>query len=253
MELALFFASALFFAFGFPAPSLLVRLALGASRLLSPRTSLTLSGLCALSGALAALLSRGAARSAPAPARERLPLAAFGGGALGRALLLAFCARFPSSLPLARLQAAPLLLLCLLSLLPERASRPARTPPRPAAFRALCLLCGAAEGFLGAGGALLFSALWPPGIVRRRFSSSALALLLTVCAQAGALLAAGCAGASQDLPVRLAAALAAGAALGALVGEREKKRGPLGLRLALALRVYLLLCALAGVEQAVTG
>ena len=161
-----------------------------------------------------------------------------------------FTARFTGSLPLLRLQVVPLLMLCLLALLPQRAAhRPSRAP-RPAVFAALCFFCGVVDGFFGAGGQLLFYGLWPPQIVRRRFSSPALPLLLTVCAQAGALLLTTCAGASQIFPGRMVALLAAGSALGALACEHQKKRGSLFMGTSAALRVYLMLCALAGMEQA---
>lgn len=252
MELALFLAVFAFFLLGFPAPELLVRLSLTACRRFSPRASLALSGLCALCGACCALALRGGLRAVPAPGRRLLVPAACLGGALGRALLLAFCARFPASQALSRLHAAPLLLLCLLALLPERAAvRP--PPPRPAAFRAACFFCAVTDGFFGAGGALLFSGLWPRRIARRRFASPALPLLLSVCAQGSALLTAAMLHRAQVFPPAMAGAVALGAALGAAACEREKERGPLEKSAAAALKVYLVLCALSNVEQALEG
>ena len=253
MEIALFAASFLFFFLGFPAPALLLRCALAASLRFSPRASLALSGIAGLCGSLAALAVRGGFFAAPAPARGRLIPASFAGGTLGRALLVMFTARFTGSLPLLRLQVAPLLMLCLLCLLPQRAAPLTPRAPSPAAFGALCFVCGVVDGFFGAGGQLLCSGLWPERIVRRRFSSPALPLLLTVCAQGGALLLTAFAGASQVFPGRMLALLAAGSALGALFAEREKERGPLLTNASVALKIYLVLTALSGVEQAVAG
>ena len=119
MELALFAASFLFFYLGFPEPALFLRCGLAASLRFSPRAALALSGIAALCGSLAALFARGGLGAAPAPARSRLIPATFAGGTLGRSLLLMFTARFTGSLPLLRVQVVPLLMLCLLFLLPQ--------------------------------------------------------------------------------------------------------------------------------------
>ena len=250
MEIALFFASLLFFYLGFPAPELLLRCGLAASLRFSPRAALALSSVAALCGALAALIKRGGLSSAPAPARALLIPASFAGGTLGRSLLLMFTASQTGSLPLLRLQVLPLLLLCLLALLPQRPGRRDAIEPRPYALRALSFFCGVVDGFFGAGGQLLFGGLLPARIARRRFSSPALPLLHTVCAQAGALMLTACAGAAQVFPARMILLLAAGSALGALAGEAQKERGPLASGTSAALKAYLLLCALSGMEQA---
>ena len=250
MAVALLVSSFFFYYIGAPAPALLLRCGLSASLRFSPRAALALSGLAALCGDGAALLSRGGLRAAPAPARARLIPVAFAGGTLGRSLLLMFTAGHTGSLPLLRLQVIPLLLLCLLSLLPARVGAWPKRAAGPAAFRALCFFCGVVDGFFGAGGALLFSGLWPQRIERRRFSSPALPLLLTVCAQGGALLLTVCAGATQVFPARMLLLLALGCALGALAAERQRDRGAFARGASVALRSYLLLCALSGMEQA---
>lgn len=247
VELALLFASFLFFSLGFPAPELFVRCGLSASLRFSPRAALALSGVAALSGAGAALAARGGLRAVPAPARDTLLPASFAGGTLGRSLLLMFTSIDHGSLPLLRLQVVPLLLLCLLCLLPARAARRAGGP---GTLRAACLLCGAVDGFFGAGGALLLGGLQPPSIERRRFAPASLPLLLTVCAQGAALLLTVCCGAAQVFPARMVLLLAAGSALGALTAEQRAGGGALFSHLRAGLRAYLLLAALAGVEQA---
>ena len=258
MELALFAASFLFFYLGFPAPALFLRCGLAASLRFSPRAALALSGIAALCGSLAALFARGGLGAAPAPARSRLIPAAFAGGTLGRSLLLMFTARFTGSLPLLRVQVVPLLMLCLLFLLPQTGAAhpaPQRSPRMSgaAAFGWLCFFCGMVDGFFGAGGQLLFLGLFPVRIVRRRFSVPASAALLTACAQAGALLLTAYSGAEQVFPGQMVALLSFGAALGALAAEAEQKRGPLAMGTSAALKVYLILSALAGVEHAFAG
>lgn len=250
MAFALLFSSFFFYYIGVPAPALLLRCGLSASLRFSPRAALALSGVAALCGDGAALVARGGLHAAPAPARARLIPVAFAGGTLGRSLLLMFTAGHTGSLPLLRLQVIPLLMLCLLSLLPARAGAWPKRAHGPAAFRALCFFCGIVDGFFGAGGTLLFSGLWPQRIERRRFSSPALPLLLTVCAQAGALLLTACAGASQVFPVQMVLMLGLGSALGALAAERQREHGAFWRGAGVALRVYLLLCALSGMEQA---
>ena len=250
MAVALLFSSFFFYYLGVPAPALLLRCGLSASLRFSPRAALALSSVAALCGDGAALFARGGLRAAPAPARARLIPMAFAGGTLGRSLLLMFTAGHTGSLPLLRLQVIPLLMLCLLALLPARAGTWPKRMRGPAAFRSLCFFCGVVDGFFGAGGALLFNGLWPQRIERRRFSSPALPLLMAVCAQAGALLLTVCAGASQVFPLRMVALLGAGSALGALAAERRGERDAFTSGASVLLRAYLLLCALSGVEQA---
>ena len=239
----LFLCIAAFWAFWASGPSgaLLLRCGLDACLRFSPRSAIALSSLCALCAAAASLPLRGGLRAVHGPP-DRLVTAGFVGGVLGRALLLMACARFPGSLALRRIQALPLLLLVLL---PAK-----RHPPRPARAPVLAaLLCAAAGGFFGAGDALLLSRLLPGGIERRRGLSSD-ALLVRLCAQAGALLLTLLSGAAQVFPPRMLAEAAVGAAAGALFGEYGKKRGALPSGMRAAARVYEISAALACAEQA---
>ena len=136
---------------------------------------------------------------------------------------------------------APLLLILLLSMLPE--DRRFCSAPLAAAFPAAAL-----GGFLGAGEAALLRLFLPAGVIRRR--QSAAALLSSACAQGGALLLTLLCGAAQVFPARLLASAALGAALGALCAEGCKERGALRSGMRAALLVYGILAALACVEQA---
>lgn len=240
MELILFGAALCAFFAGGPSAALLLRCGLNASLRFSPRAALALSSLCALSGALAQLLVRGGLRSVPGP-RAALAMLTFTGGVLGRALLLMLVASFPDSLLLLRIQALPLLLLLLVSLLPgdQRFS----VSPLAAAFPAAAL-----GGFLGAGEAALLLPLLPTGIRRGRQSGAA--LLSSICTQGGALLLTLLSGAAQIFPARLLASVALGSALGALCAEGCKERGALHTGMRAALLIYGLLAALACTEQA---
>lgn len=240
MELVLFGAALCAFFAGGPSAALLLRCGLNASLRFSPRAALALSSLCALSGALAQLLARGGLRAVPGP-RAALATLSFTGGVLGRALLLMLVARFPDSLLLLRVQVLPLLLILLLSLLPE--GRRFAAAPFAAAFPAAAL-----GGFLGAGEAALLRLFLPAGVIRGR--QSAAALLSSACAQGGALLLTLLCGAAQVFPARLLASAALGAALGALCAEGCKERGALRSGMRAALLVYGILAALACVEQA---
>lgn len=241
MELILFGAALCAFFAGGPFATLLLRCGLNASLRFSPRAALALSSLCALSGALAQLLARGGLRAVPGP-QAALGTLAFTGGVLGRALLLMLVARFPDSLLLLRVQALPLLLLLLASLLPGNKRR-LRAVPLAAAFPAAAL-----GGFLGAGEALLLTPFLPVGVTRGR--QSAVLLLLSACTQGGALLLTLLSGAAQVFPARLPAFMSLGAALGALCAEGCKERGPLHSGMRAALLVYGTLAALACAEQA---
>ena len=160
---------------------------------------------------------------------------------LGRALLLMLVASFPDSLLLLRIQALPLLLILLLSLLPgEQRLSPA---PLASVFPAAVL-----GGFLGAGEAALLLPFLPAGVLRGRQSGAA--LLSSACAQGGALLLTLLSGAAQIFPARLLTSVAMGAALGALCAEGCKERGALRNGMRAALLVYGIVAALACVEQA---
>ena len=115
----------------------------------------------------------------------------------------------------------------------------------------LCsLLCALAEGFFGCGGAALFLLFGRSGVGRRRISPPGAALLLGVIAQCSALLLTLLSGAGEIFPAPMALALAASSALGGAVFEKTKKRSPGKKGLRIALCVYMMLAALAGIEQA---
>lgn len=240
MELILFCAAMGAFFAGGPSAALLIRCALDASQRFSPRASLALSALCALCGAMTQLLARGGLRAVPGP-RASMAALGFIGGVLGRALLLMLVARFPDSLTLSRVQALPLLLLFLCAALPKRK----RLPLSPLA---LSLPVAALGGFLGAGEAGILQLVLPSGLHAAR--QSAAALLLTVCAQGGALLLTLLCGAAQVFPAHLLAALMLGAALGSLAAEQCRERGALHRGMRAALLVYGFFAALACAEQA---
>ena len=102
--------------------------------------------------------------------------------------------------------------------------------------------------FLGAGEAALLSLAPVPGVRRGRQSGDA--LLLTVCAQGGALLLTLLCSAAEIFPARLLAAMALGAALGALAAEQCKERGALHRGMRAALLIYGFFAVLACAEQA---
>lgn len=240
MELILFLAALGAFFAGGPFAALLLRAGLDASLRFSPRAALALASLCALSGAGAQLLARGGVRAVPG-SRAALALAGFAGGVLGRAALLMLVARRPDSLFLAQMHALPLLLVFLCALLPLRL-------PPPMFPSALALPAAVVGGFLGAGEAALLSLAPVPGVRRGRQSGDA--LLLTVCAQGGALLLTLLCGAAEIFPARLLAAMALGAALGALAAEQCKERGALHRGMRAALLIYGFFAVLACAEQA---
>lgn len=248
MELALGGAAFLSFFAGFPASALLLRCGLSASQRFSPRAALALSSLAALCACIAALLSRGGLRAAS----PRFPMTAgsFMGGTLGRALLLMTASRLPGSYELLRIQAIPLLMLCALSLVPAKRLPARRLAGHDAALPCWAFLCGMTDGFFGAGGMTLLSPLTLAAIVRRSDRPTALMLLLCACAQAGALALTLAAGAAQVFPGRMLLAVGAGAAMGALAAEADKKRGAASAGLRIALKAYLIVAALSGLEQA---
>lgn len=240
MELILFCAAMSAFFSGGPSAALLMRCALNASQRFSPRAALALSALCALCGALTQLLARGGLRAVPGP-RALTAALGFSGGVLGRALLLMLVARFPDSRTLAGVQALPLLAVFLCAVLPRQARSGGLA-------LALSLPAAALGGFLGAGESVIVLLALPAGLHAGR--QSAAALLLTVCAQGGALLLTLLCGAAQVFPSRLLAALMLGAALGALAAEQCKERGALHRGMRAALLVYGFFAVLACAEQA---
>lgn len=244
MEGVLFACAALAFWLSPTLAPLVLRCGLAASLRFSPRAAVALSAVSALFGHLGALAARGGLRSVPPG--QRLPAALSGivGGTLGRMALLLFAARFTGSLPLARVQAIPLLLLTLLTLLPERLRRlpPPRTPRR---FTLWGISAALLSGGLGGGALALFSLAAQTGV--RRTSPSSGPLLLSLCAQASALLLTLLSGGAQIFPARMLAALALGAWFG---GWQSQKRGKGHQRLLTALKVYAILAALSGTEQA---
>lgn len=240
-------AALLFFLAGHPASALLMRCALAASQRFSPRAALALSAVSALSGAAAGLLCRGGLRAVPKTQASVSLWAGFIGGTLGRAALLMLSARAASSLTLARVQMIPLLLLALLSLLPTHVLG-LRVTSSSQLF-GFSLLCAAADGFLGAGGMPLFALAGQPG-VQRRYGAPSCALLMSAAAQTGAILLTLLCGQAQVFPSRMLVFLALGSALGTVIAEKQKERGALHRGMRAALKVYLVLSALACIEQA---
>lgn len=244
MEGVLFACAALAFALSPTLAPLALRCGLSACLRFSPRAAVGLAALSALFGHLGALAARGGLRSVPPG--QRLPAALSGivGGTLGRMALLLFAARFTGSLPLARVQALPLLLLTLLALLPDRLRRlPPPCTPRSFALWGLSAAC--LSGGLGGGALALFSSAAHTGV--RRTSPTSGPLLLSLCAQTGALLLTLLSGGAQVFPARMLAALALGAWVG---GRQSQKRGKGRQRLLAALKVYAFLAALSSAEQA---
>lgn len=250
MEIALGLSAFLCFALGHPASALLLRCGLNASVRFSPRAALALSAFASLCAAAAALIRRGGLRAAPASARWPALTCAFLGGTLGRSLLLMFVARFSGSLMLARLQAIPLLALCLPALMPARVGRRGEEPSF-ASLCGICALCAAIDGFFGAGGLLMADALLPRPLVRHVRAPTSLALLTALGGQAGAILLTLCVGAAQVFPARMLLGVALGAALGALAAESiQKERGVPFKGMRIALKAYLSAAVLAMLEQA---
>lgn len=247
--MAFFLGGAAFLAFlaGYPASALLLRCALEASERFSPRAALALASVAALSGALCALIARGGLRPLPPSRRAVAASAAFVGGTLGRSALVLYASRFTGSLELTQAQAGPLLLLVSVSLYAVFRQPFARPEGRGGLFL-LALLSGLVDGLFGAGGMALLALFSPGGVRRREGVPSSLALLVSLCAQSGALLLTLCAGAAQVLPPRMLLGLALGAAAGGCLAQ--KQRGTPGKGLRAALMTYLVVAVLAILEQA---
>lgn len=246
MELFLFLAALCAFSLLPSAAPVLLRCGLTACLRFSPRAALALSSLAALTSCASMLLCRGGLRAVPV--RQRIPvfIPAFLGGTLGRMLLLMFTARFSGSLALARVQTLPLLLLAVIAVFPRRILFPASC----AGLFAFSLLCAAAEGFFGCGGAALFLFAGRRDLNRRRFSLPGAALLLSFIAQLSAILLTLLSGACEIFPGRMLLALFTASALGGVIFEKTKKRAAIQHGLRIALLLYTLLSALSCAEQA---
>ena len=85
---------------------------------------------------------------------------------------------------------------------------------------------------------------------RRQSSPPGAALLLCLVAQLSALLLTWLSGAAEIFPSRMLLALFFTSALGGVIFEKSKKRGAVLHGLRIALYVYMLSAALAGMEQA---
>jgi len=246
--MGLFLSLAALSAFSFlPAgASVLLRCGLSACLRFSPRAALALSSIAALSACAAMLLGRGGLRAVPIQQRAPVTLAAFGGGTAGRMLLLMFTARFSGSLELAQAQAIPLLLLALAAAFSHRLP----LPSSKAGLFTFALLCSACDGFFGCGSAALFLFFGKRGVRRRLAFPQGAALLCGIVAQFFALLLTLFSGAAQVFPSQMLLALSAASALGGVIFEKTKKRGTAQRGLRIALCVYMLLAASAGIEQA---
>lgn len=246
MELFLFLAALCAFSLLPSAAPVLLRCGLTACLRFSPRASLALSSLAALTSCASMLLCRGGLRAVPV--RQRIPvfIPAFLGGTLGRMLLLMFTARFSGSLALLRLQAIPLFLLAVASVCPRRIPFPAS---RSGLFP-FSLFCASVEGFFGCGGAVLFLFAGRRDLNRRRFSLPSAALLLSFIAQLSAILLTLLSDAYEIFPGRMLLALFAASALGGVIFEKTKKRAAIQHGLRIALLLYTLLSALSCAEQA---
>lgn len=247
MDLFLGVAAFLAFGAGYPASALMLRCGLEACERFSPRSALALSGVAALCGAASGLLARGGLRQLSPARRVPASLAAFVGGTLGRCLLLLYASRFTGSLALSRLQAMPLLALSAAALYALR-RQPFALPESRARLFFLSMVCGLCDGFLGAGGMALLALFSPGGVRRKSAAPSSLALLTSLCAQAGALLLTLFAGAAQVFPPRMLLCLALGAAAGGFGAQKERGAGHRDLRAALT--TYWLAALLAVLEQA---
>ena len=246
MELFLSAAALCAFALLPAGAPLLLRCGLSACLRFSPRAALALASAAALAAGLTMLLGRRGLRAVLPAQRSPAALAGVLGGTMGRMLMLLFTARFSGSLELARVQSVPLLLLAAAALFPRRLP----LPKTKAVFFAFSLLCALTEGFFGCGAPPLFMLTGKESLRRRRFSPPGAALLLTIAAQLSALLLTLLSGAAQVFPLRMLLALCLSSALGSLIFEHIKKRAAIHRGLRIALLVYLLLAALAGVEQA---
>lgn len=235
-------AFACFFA-GHPAPALVLRCGLSACMRFSPRAALGLSGLAALFACALCLAHRAVTRRI-APVHPALPVCAFLGGSLGRAVVLMMDAALPSSLSLLRVQAVPLAVLTAASIF-------VRPPRRDASLRAaavLAFILAALDGFFGADTTLLLTSLTRTGIARRRVPSAS--LLACLCAQLGATLLTHFTGAALIFPTRMYVFMLTGAALGVLLGQTTKERGKFPPALPVLVSVYGLIAALACVGHA---
>jgi len=223
----------------------LLRCGLTACLRFSPRAALALSSFAALAAASSVLVCRGGLRAIPVCQRTPVAISAFLGGTLGRMLLLMFTARFSGSLALSRVQAVPLFLLALAAAFPRRMSFPASR----AGLFLFSLLCAICEGFFGCGGTVLFLLAGRRLLYRRRFSPSGAALLLSLVAQFSALLLTLFSAASEIFPAQILLSLFVASALGGVIFEHTKKRSPVKSGLRIALCMYMILAALAGIEQ----
>lgn len=247
--MAFFLGVAAFWAFrmGYPASALVLRCALEASERFSPRSALALSSMAALCGAASGLIARGGMRQLVHGQRAAASSAAFMGGTLGRCALLIYASHFTGSLELSRMQAAPLLALSSAALYALR-RQPFTRPEGRGGLSLLALLCGLCDGFVGAGGMALLALFSPGGVRRRSGAPSSLSLLISLCAQAGALLLTLCAGAAQVFPPRMLLSLALGAAAGGFLAQKERGASLKGLRSALI--TYWVVALLSVLEQA---
>lgn len=246
MELFLSFAALCAFSLLPAGAPLLLRCGLSACLRFSPRAALALSSVAALSACMAMLLCRGGLRAVPPAQRSPAALAGLLGGTTGRMLLLLFTARFSGSLELARVQAAPLVLLTAACQFPLCLS----LPNSRKGFFMLSLLYALMDGFFGCGCTALSVLFSKHRICRKSASVPGAALLCSFTAQSCALLLTLLSGAAQIFPLRMLIALCTAAAFGGAIFEKTKKRSLLQGRLRMALCVYMLLAALAGVEQA---
>lgn len=241
-------AAFLAFGAGYPASSLMLRCTLEASERFSPRSALALSSVAALCGAASALLARGGIRQLVVPGGlATASSAAFMGGTLGRCALLIYASHFTGSLELSRMQAAPLLALSSAALC-ALWRQPFMRPEGRGGLFLLALLCGLCDGLFGAGGMALLALFSPGGVRRRSGAPSSLSLLISLCAQAGALLLTLCAGAAQVFPSRMLLFLALGSAAGGFLAQKERGTSLKGLRAALI--AYWIVALLSVLEQA---
>ena len=246
MELFLSAAALCAFSLSPAGASVMLRCGLAACLRFSPRAALALSSIASLSCCTAMFFCRGGLRAIPNRQRAANAAAAFFGGTVGRMLLILFTARFSGSLALSRLQAIPLLLLsavCMHPLCPFSQNSHSRL------FWS-SLFCAALDGFFGCGGTAFFLLFTQTGVRRKRLFLPGAALLNGIFAQCAALLFTFFSGAAQIFPGRMLFSLAAASALGGIIFEKTKKRGQAHRGLRIALSLYTLLAALAGIEQA---
>lgn len=249
MEITLFSSAWLAFSLSPALAPLALRGGLSACLRFSPRAALALSSVAALWGCLGALAARGGLHAVPPGQRLPVVIAGITGGTIGRMLLLMFVARFSGSLELARMQALPLLVLTLATLLPDSLRR-IPLPHTRIGLYLFSLLCAFVGGCFGCGALAAFGLTACSGVHRRKNAPASAALLLALTAQASALLLTLLSGGTQVFPPRMLLALSSGAFFGGWRFEKSKKRGEVRRGLRAALGVYTLLSALAGVEQA---